>query len=64
MKTRFDGFFRNIQTGGGFGAGHLFHRAQHEHGPKLVGQRVDGALQNGAQLMVVHLLFRTAGRLR
>ena len=61
MKPRLHRLLGNVQAQGRFGAAHLLDRTQDEHGPELVGEGVDRAFQDRAQLPIIHFLFWIAG---
>ena len=52
VQARLHGLRPDRQGFGGLGDAHAFHRAQDEHGAKLIGQRVDRAFEQAAQLAV------------
>jgi hypothetical protein len=52
VEARLHGLRRDRQRLGGLGDAHALDRTQHEHGTKIVGQRVDRSLEHATQLAV------------
>ena len=57
MKPSLNGFLSDIESSGGFGYAHAFDGSEHEDDSIDFGKRLDGALEDCSEFVVVRLPF-------